>query len=222
VELPELIAILRRRWWLVVLVPVLVAGFLVWQGRTRPYQVTLRATILIPGDTEIPGNSERPELMVLDDLPLLVDSRAFAEGVHAAMPATALTVDDVQASLSGVRYSRVLTVVVTREDGAAATQIAQAVAQTLPDLVNRYLIPVGGAPATVNVIDPPGEPTRSRPNQALKSAVLLLAAVAVGGGFALLVDLADPRIRRPDQIRQARAAPANPRVDASEEERPVT
>ncbi|MEA2514840.1 MAG: hypothetical protein QOJ59_4329 [Thermomicrobiales bacterium] len=221
-DLPELIAILRRRWWLVVLVPVLVAGFLVWQGRTRPYQVTLRATILIPGDTEIPGNSERPELMVLDDLPLLVDSRAFAEGVHAAMPATALTVDDVQASLSGVRYSRVLTVVVTREDGAAATQIAQAVAQTLPDLVNRYLIPVGGAPATVNVIDPPGEPTRSRPNQALKSAVLLLAAVAVGGGFALLADLADPRIRRPDQIRQARAAPANPRADASEEERPVT
>jgi capsular polysaccharide biosynthesis protein len=188
VELPELIAILRRRWWLVVLVPVLVAGVLVWQSRTRPYQVTLRATILIPGDTEIPGNSERPELMVMDDVPALVESRAFAEGVYAAMPGTALTVDDVQASLDATRYSRVLTVLVARGSAAEATEIAGAVEQTLPDLINRYLIPASGPPATVNVIDPPGEPTRSRPNDAVKFAIVLMVAVAIGGGLAVVVD----------------------------------
>ncbi len=139
-ELPELIAVLRRRWWLVVVVSVVVAGVLVWQARARPYQVSLRATVLIPGDTEIPGNSERPELMVMDDVPALVDSRAFAEGVHAAVPGTALTVDDVQASLDASRYSRVLTVLVTRENADEATEIAGAVAKTLPDLINRYLI----------------------------------------------------------------------------------
>src|SRR5262245_1494871 len=120
VELPELIAILRRRWWAVVLVPLLVAGLLVWQSRHRPYQVGLRATVLLPGDTEIPGNSERPELMVLDDLPPLVRSRAFAEGVRSEMVGTTLTVEDVQASLSGSRYSRVLTVLITRERPAEA------------------------------------------------------------------------------------------------------
>jgi capsular polysaccharide biosynthesis protein len=188
VELPELIAILRRRWWLIVLVPVLFAVVLVWQGRTRPYQVTLRATILIPGDTEIPGNSERPELMVMDDVPALVDSRAFAEGVHAAMPGTGMSVDDVQASLDSSRYSRVLTVLATREDASAASEIAVAVEQTLPDLINRYLIPTGGPPATVNVIDPPGEPTRSRPNDDVKFAVLLMVSVAMGVGLAVVVD----------------------------------
>lgn len=188
-ELPELIAVLRRRWWAVVLVPVVAAGLLVWQGRHRPYQVNLRATVLIPGDTEIPGNSERPELMVLDDLPPLIGSRAFAEGVRSALGGTALTVQDVQASLSGSRYSRVLTVLVTCKDPAEASAIAGAVAQTLPDLINRYLIPVGGAPATVRVIDPPGAPTRSRPNDSLKSAVVILAAIGLGAGFALVVEL---------------------------------
>ena len=198
-ELPELIAVLRRRWWLVVVVSVVVAGVLVWQARARPYQVSLRATVLIPGDTEIPGNSERPELMVMDDVPALVDSRAFAEGVHAAVPGTALTVDDVQASLDASRYSRVLTVLVTRENADEATEIAGAVAKTLPDLINRYLIPTGGPPATVNVIDPPSEPTRSRPNDAAKFVVLLMAAAAVGGGMAIVVDRIVSRSRRVGQ-----------------------
>jgi capsular polysaccharide biosynthesis protein len=188
VELPELIAILRRRWWIAVLVPVLFAGVLVWQGRTRPYQVTLRATVLIPGDTEIPGNSERPELMVMDDVPALVDSRAFAEGVFAVMPGTGLSVADVQASLDASRYSRVLTVLATREDASEASEIAVAVEQTLPDLINRYLIPTGGPPATVNVIDPPGEPTQSRPNEDVKFAVLMIAGIAIGVGLAAVVD----------------------------------
>jgi capsular polysaccharide biosynthesis protein len=188
VELPELIAIVRRRWWIVVLVPVLIAGFLVWQGRTRPYQVTVRATVLIPGDTEIPGNSERPELMVMDDVPALVDSRAFAEGVHAAMPGTVLSVEDVQSSLGASRYSRVLTVTATREDASEASEIAEAVELTLPDLINRYLIPTGGPPATVNVIDPPGVPTRSRPNEDVKIVVLLMVGVAIGVGLAVVVD----------------------------------
>jgi capsular polysaccharide biosynthesis protein len=201
VELPELIAILRRRWWAVVLVPVLVAGLLVWQSRHRAYQVSVRATVLIPGDTEIPGNSERPELMVLDDLPSLIGSRAFAEGVHAAMAGTSLAVEDVQASLSGSRYSRVLTVLATRDNAAEASAIAAAVQQTLPDLVNRYLIPAGGAPATIQVIDPPGEPTRSRPDAALKSAVLMLAAVALGGGLALVVDHVRPAATRSGAVR---------------------
>src|SRR5215216_2592434 len=179
---------LRRRWWPIVLVPVVVVAILVWHGRTRPYQVSVRATVLIPGDTEIPGNSERPELMVMDDVPALATSRAFAEGVHAAMPGTSLSVEEVQSALSASRYSRVATVLVTREDPAQAREIAAAVEKTLPDLINRYLIPAGGAPATVNVIDPPGEPTRSRPNDKVKFVVLLMVAVAIGGGLAIVTD----------------------------------
>jgi capsular polysaccharide biosynthesis protein len=207
VELAELIAILRRRWWLVVLPPVIAAALLVWQSRARPYQVMVKATVLIPGDTEIPWNSERPELMVMDDAPALVGSRVFAEGVRVAMRATGLTIEEIQSSLQGVRYNRVLTITVTRADPGEATGIAEAVAQSLPDLINRYLIPQGGAPASVHVIDPPSDPSRSRPAQNLKTLVALAAAAALGGGLALLADLVDPRLSGRGQIEQAFAAP---------------
>lgn len=207
-EVGELFAILRRRWWMVVLVPVLVAGLLAWQARTAPYQTQVRATVLIPGDTEIPGSAERPELMVLDDLPPLVSSRAFAEGVHVALGASSLSVEDVQAALSGERYSRVLTVRITHESATQASAIAAAVAQALPELVNRYLMADGSPqPATVRVIDPPGEPSRSRPGQALRQIVLVLVGCGVGVGLALAMETLDPRLHDRRQIERTLGLP---------------
>ena len=48
--------------------------------------------------------------MVLDDLPPFIRSYAFASQVHAAMADTDLSVEEVQSTLDGSRYSRVLTV----------------------------------------------------------------------------------------------------------------
>jgi capsular polysaccharide biosynthesis protein len=188
VELSEVFAIARRYWWIVIAAPALVAIVLVAQSRIRPYQTTVRASILIPGDTEIPGNSERPELMVMDDVPALVTSRAFAEGVNAEIPDESLTVEQIQSTLSAERYSRILTVFITDDNASTTHVIAGAVAETLPTLINQYLIPTGGQPATVQVIDPPGDPTRSRPDQMLKTAVLILAGLAIGCFLALLVN----------------------------------
>src|SRR5689334_19071343 len=70
--LRELVHVLVRRWWLIVLVPVVMVPLLFVKARTQPFQSSLRASVLLPGDTETPGNSERPELMVMDDLPSLI------------------------------------------------------------------------------------------------------------------------------------------------------
>ncbi|MEZ4623370.1 MAG: hypothetical protein R2843_00865 [Thermomicrobiales bacterium] len=134
---------IRRWWWLLLLLPLigLVSGFVM--TRDQQYESSFRATILIPGDTEIPGSAERPELMVMDDAPSLIESRAFAEMTWAALPDDAqavLAVEDVQDALSATRYSRVLTVVASREDPAQAEAIAAAVASVLPHAVNQYLV----------------------------------------------------------------------------------
>ena len=81
----QLMSIIRRRWWIVLLLPIVAVTATYLFQRNEPYQSTVRATVLIPGDTEDPGNSERPELMVLDDLPPFIRSHAFASDVHAAM-----------------------------------------------------------------------------------------------------------------------------------------
>lgn len=190
----EAMLALRKRWWLVILVPAVVLPLLILRARIQPFQSSLNAVVLIPGDTEIPGNSERPELMVLDDLPALVASRVFAEAVTEHMSARdgaaseATDVNAVQAALSGSRYSRILTVTVTQESRDDARRIAESAAAVLPGVINRYLVADSTSPATVQIIDPPSEPTRSRPNQTLILTAMTLVAIAVGAGLALAAE----------------------------------
>jgi hypothetical protein len=184
------IAAIRDRWWLLVLVPaVAIIAALLW-SRFEPYQTTVEATVLLPGDTEEPGSSERPELMILDDLPALVRSHAFADGVREQMPRTPLTVDEVQESLDGSRYSRILTVTISNDAPENVTAIAAAVELALPELINTYLIPEDGESATVHVINPPGEPARRNDNQRLQLLLVALSGVVAG---TLIATLAGPR-----------------------------
>jgi capsular polysaccharide biosynthesis protein len=186
--LRDLVLVLLKRWWLVAIVPAIVLPLLIVRARTQPYQTKFNAVVLIPGDTEIPGNSERPELMVLDDLPTLVSSRVFADAVAANLQGRGSTLanGDVEGALSGSRYSRVLTITVTRDDAAQAKAIAESAAEVLPAQVNQYLVADQSKPATVQIIDPPGNPVRSRPNQTLVIVAMTLLATIVGGGLALL------------------------------------
>ena len=188
--LRELISVLLKRWWLVVLVPAIVLPLLLVRSRTQSYQTSFKAVVLLPGDTEIPGSSERPELMVMDDLPTLVESRVFAEAVARDLAAKQLTLtaNDIQGSVIGSRYSRALTVTVTRDSAGDAREIAESAASILPDQVNAFLVADPAEPATVNIIDPPGEPNRSRPNQTIVTIALTLLAAAVGAGIALVAN----------------------------------
>ena len=187
---------IRRWWWLLLLLPLigLVSGFVM--TRDQQYESSFRATILIPGDTEIPGSAERPELMVMDDAPSLVDSRAFAEMTWAALPAdaqTVLAVEDVQDALSASRYSRVLTVVASREDPAQAEAIAAAAASVLPHAVNQYLVANSDVdPATVQVIDPPSVASKDAMDRYTRIAAQAGAALVFAIVLALMLDAVFP------------------------------
>lgn len=213
--LREIVDALRKRWWLVVLVPAIVLPALIVRARTQPFQTSLNAVVLIPGDTEDPGNSERPELMVLDDLPSLISSRVFAEAVaqdivaRAGNAELASEVEGIQAALGATRYSRVLTITVTRDDRDAVATIAASAAAVLPAMVNRYLVADQAEPATVQIIDPPGMPSRARPNQALIIAAMTVVALAAGAGIALTAEA----LERAWTLPGARSRPTDPPDD---------
>jgi hypothetical protein len=142
----------------------------------------------MPGDTEVPGSSERPELMVLDDLPELIQSQVFAEDVAAELPAVGgpnLSVEDVHDSLSSDRYSRILTVHSTNDSAGNAESIAKAAANVLPDSVNQNLVAAGAAAATVNIIDPPSAATPDDEHRWLIIGVETLVAAGFGIGLVL-------------------------------------
>ena len=186
----------RRWWWLLLTLPILglVSGFVV--TRDQPFESSFRATILIPGDTEIPGSAERPELMVMDDAPELVGSRAFAEMTHAALSAdrrATVSVEEVQDALSASRYSRVLTVVAARDDASEAEAIAVAASQVLPDAVNQYLVAnADDEPATVQVIEPASAAARATMDRYTRIAAQAGAALVLAIVLALILDSVFP------------------------------
>jgi capsular polysaccharide biosynthesis protein len=162
---------------------------MIYRDRTLPYQSTLRASVVIPGDTEIPGSAEKPELMVMDDAPGLVTSRAFAEAV-AAKIGGGVTAGEVQASLGASRYSRLLSITATNDDAARAKTIATAAGDVLPEMVNQYLVANPAMPSTVQIIDPASDPARSRPHQKLIMLVEACVALVAGAFLAVIVDYA--------------------------------
>ncbi len=197
-ELRQVLVVLRRRWWLVVGLPLVVfAGTLV-QSANQPYTATVQAVILIPGDTETTGNAERPELMVLDDGPTLVTSPAFADMVEERLGsgsiAQGLDADDVHGALSAERYSRTLTIRATRVDPDEALAIGRAVANVLPDAVNRYLVAAGAQPATVEILRRPTEAIRDLTNRSVILVVQTLVALVAGAGLAALAASLDDRL----------------------------
>lgn len=185
ISMGQLMSLIRRRWWIVLLLPLVAIAATVFFQRNEPYQSTVRATVLIPGDTEDPGNSERPELMVLDDLPPFIRSYAFASDVHAAMENPSLSIDQVKDALDGSRYSRVLTVFVTSEDREAVEQIGAAVESVLPASINAYLMPGDSDVATVRVIDPPSTPSRDREGHWLQLLITAALGVLIGALIAI-------------------------------------
>jgi hypothetical protein len=199
-DLGDMLRAIRRYWWIALLTPTLVLTALVVRNVTAPYQCSFRASILLPGDTEIPGSAERPELMILDDLGPVVASQAFAQMVadRAAMPLNALN-----AELSASRYSRIATITVKSDDQETARRIAEAAAQVLPDAVNRLMVADGEPAATVQIIDPPETTMRGDADQWRTTWLATVTGLAIGCFLAVVLD-ASLRPRESAQIQNRR------------------
>jgi hypothetical protein len=204
-DLLTYLAALRRWWWIVLGLPLTVLLAAVTLTPAAPYTTELQATVLIPGDTEDTGSAERPELMVLDDLPILVGSDVFAEVTLERMTADgtarAMDLQEVKDSLAGSRYSRVLTVTVTNADAADALAVAEAAAAVLPDAVNAYLVAPGTQAATVQVIDRPDDPAPAARDRWLRIGAMTF--VAGFAGFAIVAAMAALYPVRADDQRAA-------------------
>jgi capsular polysaccharide biosynthesis protein len=195
--LRDVLDALRRFWWLALLIPAIVGTVLGIRSLTADYQASFSATVLIPGDTEIPGSSERPELMILDDVGPVVRSDAFA-----AMVAAEAGVDPaaIEGTLDATRYSRVVTVTAYAGDAATAEHTIAAAATVFPEAVNELMVPTGETPATVKIIDAPGEAQRGEEGQWRVIPIAVAVALAFGCFLALILDAALTNLRRPDGL----------------------
>ena len=198
-ELRRVLSVLLRRWWLVVGLPVIVLLGTLIASSNQPYVATIQADILLPGDTEDPGDAERPELMILDDAPIVVTSSAFVALVQSQLDSPigggpTLSDEEVKESLSATRYSRILEINVERDDQAEALAIGQAVASVLPNAINNLMVADGAPSATVNLLETPERALRDEESRRLLLVVQTLVALAAGAGLAALAAALDERI----------------------------
>lgn len=160
-DLRSLLSAIRRSWWLVCGATILgMAAAWVFLPPAR-YQVTIQAAVMVAGDVDRPGRAERPELMVLDDLLPLVESPAFAGLVQDFLAPPwdeRIGVEEIEDALSGSRYSRILSVIVSASSPERAGAIGAAVNSALPHAVTGFLVAPGDAQPTVRIIDPGGPP----------------------------------------------------------------
>ncbi len=213
IDLRDYMRFLRRLWWVPVTLALagLVAGWAL--APVPPWESLFRAAVVMPGDTEDPGSSERPELMILDDLLSLVQSRVFAERTLEAIPAGnrgTLTVTEVQAALDETRYGRVATVIVSGPDPDEVSAIVSAAASVFPDAVNAYLVAPGAQPANIQLLDPPSEPERSFARRSL--TIVAAAFVSFMAGMWIVWIVGAKRFRGQSGVRAAQPGTEPDRV----------
>ena len=168
---------IRRFWWVAFLAPAIVLSVLTIRNVTADYKSSFSASVLLPGDTEIPGSAERPELMILDDIGPVVASDTFAQIVADA---ASLPADAVVGHLSATRHSRIVTIVASASNSARAQQIAIAAASALPQAVNALMVAKGGQEATVLVLDQPANPIRGDADKWRITALATVVALGIG------------------------------------------
>lgn len=206
-ELRQYWRIIRRRLWIVVLLPllVLVASLALRRPAPPVFQASMRLTVDVPPLPVVEGMNFDPRYTaaqaseyLVDDFSELVKSQAFAADVSARLAEQGIAVapGSIRGSTASEKRHRIMTLWITRGDPDEAAAIAQATADALREDSARYFARLGTADAQVHLIDPPtvvalGPGLREKMDVPLRVLLALIAAL----GLVFLLDYLDDSVR---------------------------
>ncbi len=214
-ELREYWDIFKRRWWIPVLLMLLV-GFLSllqlrpWAPQPVTYQASLRMLVGVLPAAEQDVTAYDPRYYawltseyLVDDFTEVVGSQLFAENVSARLAdqAIAVPVGVIQGSAATGKQHRIINLGFSGSDEVQVRAIAEAAAVELAENAGSYFQQLGTDGAGVTLIDGPstgavGPSLRSRLDLPLRMALAFL----VGVGLVFLLDYFDNSIRRRDDL----------------------
>jgi capsular polysaccharide biosynthesis protein len=219
-QLREYLSILRRYWPLVALLPLLAGGLSLALALRRPPLYQAAAKLLVTqapsgADASLPGLDDGATWTtteyILDDLPHVLQSVAFAEDVRAAMAAEGYPIE-VAAIQTGLRpeitHRAVYLVAVAPAPDTAAALLRNAVAALSAGGL-KYWGRASAGGLEVAVLDPP---SAAAPAGGLRDLLIdvgarLALALAAAVGLAFLLNALDDRLRSPRQAEQWTGAP---------------
>ena len=214
-ELRLYVHILRRRWWVLAALPLLVAAISGLAAARQParYGTTVRLLITrgpIAGETTA-GLTDQGEDKTALDLPAIISSATFRSDLarELARQGTPIDVAALAGALNGIRQDNVVTIAISAARPADAVAIGPAMVALLKANGLRYWGDPRAAPGTpglnVGVLDLPDQalllngPRAIAIDVALRALLALIIAVALAFGLhyvegARSLDLAEQNI----------------------------
>lgn len=203
-ELKYYAQILQRRWFVIVLLPllVLVIGGIQYANRTETYTATARLSVIRSPDATIPDEFQFDEYynylaseFAIDDLVEIVKGNVFADGVGRLL-AEEGSEGPTHGLISATREHRIISITVSHDDPNHAVAVARAAAGELEENALSYLghRQDTTSPVEIRPVDIPGGAS----GDGDRARLILILSVIVAFGFgvllALLVDYFDDRI----------------------------
>jgi hypothetical protein len=181
-QLARYLEIIRRRWQLVLVLPLLAALASLVAGLTQPPRFAATAQLLVTRSEDRRFDTEDA---LAYDLPAIVSGEPFARSVSVALAQQGqqLSPDEARAVLSAANSRRVVTIRATHSEPA----IAAAALDAAIDLVQREGLRLWGDPAAteanpgVNVVVLAGLPPRAEQINGIRALALDAAARAAVG-----------------------------------------
>jgi capsular polysaccharide biosynthesis protein len=226
-ELGEALVILRRRWWLVLGLPALVAVLSLATHASPPevHQVRLAFAIDIPRSARVPGSDDDGTTAkigeaLVDDIARIISRDVFAAAVAARLPdGMQVSAGEIASELSAEDRHRVADLTVTRAappDASPAVvaalqaelrAIAMAVVDELEQNGKTWFARLGEDDIAITVIDRPDiavlpPALRARIELPLRVGLAFLVAI----GLAFLLHALDPRLYTPSEAREVAGA----------------
>ncbi len=197
-ELKVYLQALRRRWPVILALPLIVALLAIVQdvSRETTYATDARLRVIserIEGDfTDYPDDDNFiASEYAIDDLVEAVRGNVFAAAVAERVRASGMEIgtEEVESAIASDREHRVLTVTVRSADPERAEAIAREATLELEASAFEYIgFPSPDSGQVVTVIDQPGE---AGPDTSRARLLLILQIVAAAGAGVLLAFLID-------------------------------
>ncbi len=218
-ELKAYLATLWRRWYIVVLVPVIVLAGVVYQSRRVKPSYTATAKMSVVRSSEQPSNPNfqydgyyqyLASEYALDDLVQVVQGNVFANDVAARIKAdtgAGISAGEVQGAIQSSRVNRILTISATSSTPDRAVTIASEAAKTLEDKGTAYFKTTPDVTASIQTIQQPLGAGENTSKQLLLYLMQIAVAVFAGVLIALFIDYLDDTLRTPEAVSTALGLP---------------
>lgn len=204
----ELLHLLRKKWFLVVLFPVLFAGAAAgycWGFMSNDY--TSDVSLYILNKTESSNNSgitssdTAASQQLANDIAVLAKSNRVLSATASELGMT--TLDGYTIKVESATTNRVITLSVTGKKPEAVSTIANELANQTADTAVQVM-----DLKAVNIVDKATTPTEpSGPNRVMYTAVAFLAGLFVAIALIVLLDMLNTTIKTPEEAEELLGLP---------------